>query len=208
MAILLAWNQTRVRVASSGVPRALCTPSRSSTCSASSTSATAERKRSPGRFSVSSHQVVQQLGLLQAPEHRGPPKASCTGGCRKSPRSRKSEADHIVAVNQPAHAGPLSGVPPDEDLPGLLPGEPLLPPRPGDLRPLASTAGPGLQAGQLRSRQGKLADLTFVRIREDRRAPTGTFMLETGLATWADFEWSLDATAHVSPHCLIMERAP
>ncbi|OLP99710.1 hypothetical protein AK812_SmicGene17695 [Symbiodinium microadriaticum] len=81
--------------------------------------------------------------------------------------------------------------------------EPLLPPRPRDLRQLASTARPGLQAGQLRSRQGKLADLTFVRIREDRRAPlyrygkpATAFMLETGLATWADFEWSLDATAH------------
>ena len=37
-------------------------------------------------------------------------------------------------------------------------------------------------------------------------------MLDTGLATWADFEWSLDATAHVSPDCLaraleIMEKA-
>ena len=28
-------------------------------------------------------------------------------------------------------------------------------------------------------------------------------MLETGLATWADFEWSLDATAHVSVNALI-----
>ena len=37
-------------------------------------------------------------------------------------------------------------------------------------------------------------------------------MLDTGLVSWADFEWSLDATAHVSPDCLaraleIMERA-
>ena len=36
-------------------------------------------------------------------------------------------------------------------------------------------------------------------------------MLDTGVATWADFQWSLDATAHVSPDCLaraleIMER--
>ena len=42
--------------------------------------------------------------------------------------------------------------------------------------------------------------------------PATAFMLDTGLATWADFEWSLDATAHVSPDCLaraleIMERA-
>ena len=76
--------------------------------------------------------------------------------------------------------------------------------------------------------EGHLADLTFVRKKEDRRAglvgrlpyigpgwygkPATTFMLDTGLATWADFEWSLDATAHVSPDCLaraleIMERA-
>ena len=75
--------------------------------------------------------------------------------------------------------------------------------------------------------EGKLADLTFVRKR-DRRSPLAgrlpyvgpgwygkpatAFMLDTGLATWADFEWSLDATAHVSPDCLaraleIMERA-
>ena len=76
--------------------------------------------------------------------------------------------------------------------------------------------------------EGHLADLTFVRKKEDRRAglagrlpyvgpgwygkPATAFMLDTGLATWADFEWSLDATAHVSPDCLaraleIMERA-
>ena len=76
--------------------------------------------------------------------------------------------------------------------------------------------------------KGHLADLTFVRKKEDRRAglagrlpyvgpgwygkPATAFMLDTGLATWADFEWSLDATAHVSPDCLaraleIMERA-
>ena len=76
--------------------------------------------------------------------------------------------------------------------------------------------------------EGRLADLTFVRKKEDRRAglvgrlpyigpgwygkPATAFMLDTGLATWADFEWSLDATAHVSPDCLaraleIMERA-
>ena len=76
--------------------------------------------------------------------------------------------------------------------------------------------------------EGKLADLTFVRKREDRRSPLAArlpyvgpgwygkpataFMLHAGLATWDDFEWSLDATAHVSPDCLagaleIMERA-
>ena len=79
-----------------------------------------------------------------------------------------------------------------------------------------------------RAEEGKLADLTFVRKREDRRSPlavrlpyvgpgwygkpAAAFMLDAGLATWADFEWSLDATAHVSPDCLaraleIMERA-
>ena len=73
-----------------------------------------------------------------------------------------------------------------------------------------------------------IADLTFVRKKEDRRAglvgrlpyigpgwygkPATAFMLDTGLASWADFECSLDATAHVSPDCLaraleIMERA-
>ena len=76
--------------------------------------------------------------------------------------------------------------------------------------------------------EGHLADLTFVRKKEDRRAglagrlpyvgpgwygkPATAFMLDTGLASWADFEWSLDAAAHVSPDCLaraleIMERA-
>ena len=76
--------------------------------------------------------------------------------------------------------------------------------------------------------EGHLADLTFVRKKEDRRAglagrlpyvgpgwygkPATAFMLDTGLASWADFEWSLDATAHVSPDCLaraleIMEKA-
>ncbi|OLQ10182.1 hypothetical protein AK812_SmicGene6059 [Symbiodinium microadriaticum] len=42
--------------------------------------------------------------------------------------------------------------------------------------------------------------------------PATAFMLDTGLASWADFEWSLHAAAHVSPNCLaraldIMERA-
>ena len=67
--------------------------------------------------------------------------------------------------------------------------------------------------------EGRLADLTFVRKKEDRRAglvgrlpyvgpgwygkPATSFMLDTGLASWADFEWSLD----VSPDCLARWRS-
>ena len=66
--------------------------------------------------------------------------------------------------------------------------------------------------------EGQLADLTFVRKREDKRAgllarlpyvgpgwygkPAVAYMLDAGLATWADCEWSLQATAHVAPDCL------
>ena len=32
--------------------------------------------------------------------------------------------------------------------------------------------------------------------------PAAAYLLETGQATWADFKWSLDATAHVEPRCL------
>ena len=119
-----------------------------------------------------------------------------------------------MAANQPAHAGPLSGVPPDEDLPGLLPGEPLLPPRPGDLRPARLDRRPWSASWPIAIPTGQAGGSD---LRPHSGGPAGpyrygkpatAFMLETGLATWADFEWSLDATAHVSPHCLIMERAP
>ena len=68
------------------------------------------------------------------------------------------------------------------------------------------------------SRDGHLADLTYVELhRDDRQAllrklpylgrgwyskPAAAYLLETGRATWADFKWSLDATAHVEPRCL------
>ena len=32
--------------------------------------------------------------------------------------------------------------------------------------------------------------------------PACAYMLESGVATWQDFLWSLDATAHVEPSCL------
>ena len=32
--------------------------------------------------------------------------------------------------------------------------------------------------------------------------PAVAYLLKTGQATWADFKWSLDATAHVEPRCL------
>ena len=63
------------------------------------------------------------------------------------------------------------------------------------------------------AREGHLADLTYVKLLEDgRRAtfphlpyvgegwyakPAAAYMLEKGIATWSDFAWSLDATAHV-----------
>ncbi|CAE7029901.1 unnamed protein product [Symbiodinium natans] len=63
------------------------------------------------------------------------------------------------------------------------------------------------------AREGHLADLTYVRLREDGRwaafkqlpyvgqgwyaKPAVAYMLEKGLATWRDFVYSLDATAHV-----------
>ena len=66
--------------------------------------------------------------------------------------------------------------------------------------------------------EGQLADLTFVRKREDKREgflarlpyvgpgwygkPAVAYMLDAGLARWADCEWSLQATAHVAPDCL------
>ena len=68
------------------------------------------------------------------------------------------------------------------------------------------------------SQNGHLADLTYVELhRDDRQAllrklphlgrgwcskPAAAYLLETGQATWADFKWSLDATAHVEPRCL------
>ena len=68
------------------------------------------------------------------------------------------------------------------------------------------------------SRDGHLADLTHVELhRDDRQAllrklpylgrgwyskPAAAYLLETGQATWADFKWCLDATAHVEPRCL------
>ena len=133
------------------------------------------------------------------------------------------------------------------DLPRHHSGEPVLSPRAGDLRLLAGLAKcdpdricHGVDIVRCRknalanatfplpvfcpldnirpAEEGHLADLTFVRKKEDRRAglvgrlpyigpgwygkPATAFMLDTGLATWADFEWSLDATAHVSPDCL------
>ena len=64
---------------------------------------------------------------------------------------------------------------------------------------------------------GHLADLTYVRLCIDRRAtpysqlpyvgegwyakPITAFMLDTGMATWDDFKYSLDATAHVTAEC-------
>ena len=48
------------------------------------------------------------------------------------------------------------------------------------------------------AREGHLADLTYVELQEDGRAkPAVAYMLENGIATWNDFVWSLDATAHV-----------
>ncbi|CAE7558183.1 unnamed protein product [Symbiodinium natans] len=63
------------------------------------------------------------------------------------------------------------------------------------------------------AREGHLADLTYVELKQDRRCavlrrlpyvgrgwyskPAAAYMLERGVATWADFAWSLDATAHV-----------
>ena len=68
------------------------------------------------------------------------------------------------------------------------------------------------------SRDGHLADLTYVDLhRDDRQAllrrlpylgrgwyskPAAAYLLDTKQATWADFKWSLDATAHVEPRCL------
>ena len=67
-------------------------------------------------------------------------------------------------------------------------------------------------------REGHLADLTYVKLRKDGRVallarlpsvgegwcakPACAHMLEAGVATWQDFLWSLDATAHVDPSCL------
>ena len=60
------------------------------------------------------------------------------------------------------------------------------------------------------AREGHLADLTYVKLPEDGRwatfprlpyvwyaKPAAAYMLEKGIATWSDFAWSLDATAHV-----------
>ena len=63
------------------------------------------------------------------------------------------------------------------------------------------------------AREGHLADLTYVTLPEDGRwatfprltyvgegwyaKPAAAYMLEKGIATWSDFAWSLDATAHV-----------
>ena len=68
------------------------------------------------------------------------------------------------------------------------------------------------------AREGHLADLTYVKLRKDGRVallarlpyvgegwyakPACAHMLEAGIATWQDFLWSLDATAHVDPSCL------
>ena len=66
------------------------------------------------------------------------------------------------------------------------------------------------------SRDGHLADLTYVDLhRDDRQAllrrlpylgryskPAAAYLLDTKQATWDDFKWSLDATAHVEPRCL------
>ena len=69
-----------------------------------------------------------------------------------------------------------------------------------------------------RAEEGRLADLTYVRLRRDGRCgalsrlpylgpgwyskPAAAYMLERGIAAWQDFEWSTDATAHVEPRCL------
>ena len=63
------------------------------------------------------------------------------------------------------------------------------------------------------AREGHLPDLTYVKLQEDGRwaafprlpyvgegwyaKPAVAYMLEKGIATWNDFAWSLDATAHV-----------
>ena len=56
----------------------------------------------------------------------------------------------------PGAAGPVPGVPPDQDAPGVLPrrvpGEPRVPQRPRGLRAEPAPAGAGLQAGEVRSR--------------------------------------------------------
>ena len=68
------------------------------------------------------------------------------------------------------------------------------------------------------AREGHLADLTYVKLRKDGRVallarlpyvgegwyakPACAHMLEAGVATWQDFLWSLDATAHMDPGCL------
>ncbi|CAE7216787.1 unnamed protein product [Symbiodinium natans] len=68
------------------------------------------------------------------------------------------------------------------------------------------------------AREGHLADLTYVDLHcDDRQAllrklpylgrgwyskPAAAYLLETNQATWSDFKWSLDATAHVEPRCL------
>ncbi|CAE7643828.1 pfh1, partial [Symbiodinium microadriaticum] len=62
------------------------------------------------------------------------------------------------------------------------------------------------------AREGRLADLTYVKLPRDGRVallsrlpyvgedwyakPACAFMLDAGIATWGDFLWSLDATAH------------
>ncbi|CAE7578756.1 unnamed protein product, partial [Symbiodinium necroappetens] len=67
------------------------------------------------------------------------------------------------------------------------------------------------------ARPGHLADLTYVSLRTDGRAttfsqlpyvgegwyakPITAFLLEAGMATWEDFKYSLDATAHAQPEC-------
>ena len=131
-------------------------------------------------------------------------------------------------------------------LPRRVPGEPRVPQRPRGLRwsaswrsaiptgsatawtwcgaartPWPTQPSPArLQDPGLRgpSRDGRLADLTYVELhRDDRQAllrklpylgrgwyskPAAAYLLETGRASWADFKWSLDATAHVEPRCL------
>ena len=75
---------------------------------------------------------------------------------------------------------------------------------------------------------GHLADLTYVSLRTNGRTttyshlpyvgegwyakPITAFLLETGMATWDDFKYSLDATAHVTAECFrraldVMEQA-
>ena len=51
------------------------------------------------------------------------------------------------------------------------------------------------------AREGHLANLTYVKLRKDGRVAL-LCLLEAGIATWQDFLWSLDATAHVDPSCL------